>query len=330
MRNFTFSVVFLTFTLGFLSQAASAENPIRKSEDGFDWLVKTSLAPRHYNFKGTFIYYADGYIETSRVVHKVDETGEHERIEVLDGKSRIVFRNNDEMKCYLPDNKKIYTEKRWFRKFFPDLLPQPSKRIYDSYDIEIGKIQRVVGYNSQLVKLLPKDNLRYGYRLWIEIESGLLLKVAVIDKDEIIEQFAFADVEIGQDIDTDVMDDGSVDFTDDWKTEELSTYVLAEGELNWHLGVLPEGFRKITEMRRSLMGKPMLVDHIVLSDELASVSVFIEPVDKKTASPMPGFYSSRGAINIYVRELEDKKITTVGEVPLNTIKLIGDAVNLHP
>lgn len=330
MKNFTFSVIVLAFTFSFLSQAACAKNSASKSEVGFEWLIKISLAPRHYNFKGTFIYYADGHIETSRVIHKVDQAGEHERIELLDGKPRIVYRNNDEMKCYLPDSKKIYTEERWFRKFFPDLLPQPSKRIYDSYDIELGKIERVAGYSSQLVKLLPLDNLRYGYKLWVDIESGLLLKVAVIDKDEIIEQFAFAEVTIGQEMGTDFEEDSSLGSAKDWETVELSTYVLAEGELNWHLGVLPEGFRKITEMRRNLVDKSMLVDHIVLSDELASVSIFIEPIDKKAASPIPGFYSSRGAINIYVRELDDKKITTVGEVPLNTIKLIGDAVTLHP
>ena len=101
---------------------------------------------------------------------------------------------------------------------------------------------------------------------------------------------------------------------------------MNEGELKWQLGELPIGFDKIAEMKRRLAGKSTMVDHIVLSDELASVSVFIEPIEKNGSSSKVGFYSSRGAINIYVRELGNNKITTVGEVPLPTIKMIGDVV----
>lgn len=330
MKARILSVFVLVSVCALWLQCVQAEAVSGQSGEGFEWLEKISSAPRHHNFQGTFIYYADGHMETSRIIHKVDQSGEHERIEVLDGMARIVFRVNDKVKCYLPDSKKVYIEERWFRKFFPDLLPQPSKRIYDHYLFKQGKIERVAGNKGQQIKLIPKDNLRYGYKLWVDVDSGLLLKVAVIDKHDVIEQFAFADVEIGREIDAELLNADLMAASDDWTTIELSTYVLQDGELGWQMGELPAGFQKVTEMKRNLVGKSMLVDHIVLSDELASVSVFIEPVDKEAASPLPGFYSSRGAINIYVRELDDKKITAVGEVPLNTIKMIGDAVHLQP
>lgn len=326
-----FLSVTLLVTL-FVIQAVYAEDLVRKKSDhdGYEWLKKISSAPRHHNFQGTFVYYADGHIESSRIIHKVDEAGEHERIEALDGLTRIVYRTNDALKCYLPESKKVYIEERWFRKFFPDLLPQPIERIYENYTYEKSKLERVAGYESQIVKLVPRDNLRYGYKMWVDVDSGLLLKVAVIDKDAVIEQFAFAAVEIGQEIDDRLLNTGAMSVSDDWKTIKLSTFAFGDDEPVWRLGKLPAGFKKITEMKRNLVGKPGLIDHIVLSDELASVSVFIEPIDSEAVSPLPGFYSSRGAINIYVRELENKKITAVGEVPLNTIKLIGDAVLLRP
>jgi sigma-E factor negative regulatory protein RseB len=317
----------------FAIQAVNAEDQVRKKSehDGYEWLTKISSAPRHYNFQGTFIYYADGHMESSRIIHKVDESGsEHERIEVLDGLARIVYRTNEALKCYLPDSKKVYIEERWFRKFFPDLLPQPSIRIYENYAYEKGKLERVAGYESQLVKLVPKDNLRYGYKMWVDVDSGLLLKVAVIDKDAVIEQFAFAEIVIGMEIDGSILNADSMSASEDWETIKLSTFAFDNDEPVWRLGELPTGFKKIAEVKRNLVGNSRLVDHIVLSDEMASVSVFIEPADNETASPLPGFYSSRGAINIYVRELENKKITAIGEVPLNTIKLIGDAVFLRP
>lgn len=316
--------------MAFVFQTASAESEVQSSENAFDWLKKMASAPRQYNYLGTFIYYADDHMETSQIAHSVDEAGEHDKVEVLDGLGRIIYRHNDEMKCYLPDSKKIYTEKRWFRKFFPDLLPQPTEKIKDNYYIKLGKRDRVAGNDCQVLKLIPKDNLRYGYRFCIHVDSGLLLKSVVMDKEKIVEQFAFAQVEIGGEIDTqNLKPDDLISASENWKTISLSALVLDDGELAWTLGELPAGFTKVNEMKRNLAGKSMLVDHIVLSDELAYVSVFVEPNSKESSSLVPGFYSSRGAINIYVRELEHNKVTAVGEVPLNTIKLIGDAVTMQ-
>ncbi len=326
MKNHILPVLLLLLIFAF--QTVKAENQLQSSENAFDWLQKIATAPRQHNYSGTFVYYADSHMESSQITHKVDLEGEFEKIEVLDGLTRIVYRNNDEMKCYLPDSKRIYTEKRWFRKFFPDLLPQPSESINENYKIKVKKQERVAGYDCQVLMLVPKDNLRYGYKFWIHVDSGLLLKAVVMDKENIIEQFAFAQIEIDGEIDTSKLDPESIKTSKDWKTINLSTVLLDEGELAWQLGELPAGFKKVAEMKRNLVGKSVMVDHIVLSDELASVSIFIEPVKTDMPSPVPGFYSSRGAINIYVRELENNKITTVGEVPLNTIKLIGDAV--HP
>ncbi len=315
----------LLLALSCILQSAHAEN-LSSSDEALGWLKKMAVAPRQHNYLGTFIYYADGHMETSHIAHLVGGKGEQEKIEVLDGMPRIVYRNNDKMKCYLPESKKIYTEKRWFRKFFPDLLPQPFGDIDENYHITMVDRERVAGYESQSVLLTPRDNLRYGHKFWIHVDTGLLLKAAVIEADEIIEQFAFAQLEVDAEISKDIFKPSKTMGATDWQTTNLMTMVLKEGELDWQIKALPAGFRKIIEMKRNLAGKPALVDHIALSDGLATVSIFIEPIAKYSTPTVPGFYSSRGAINIYVRVLEDHKITTVGEVPLEAIKQIGDSV----
>ncbi|MDR4514209.1 MucB/RseB C-terminal domain-containing protein [Nitrosomonas sp.] len=323
MKNPTLPAFSLLFLLVF--QTAYAENQSQSNKRAYDWLQKIADAPRQLNYQGTFVYYADGHIETSQITHRVDRDDEYEKIEVLDGMSRIVYRYNDEMKCYIPNTKKIYTEKRWYRKFFPDLLPQLTARIQENYKIEVDRQERIAGHDAQLIKLIPNDNLRYGHEFWIDIDSGLLLKAVVVNKEDIIEQFAFAQLEIGGKVDENLLNPELMS-AQNWEKVDLTTLVLDEGELKWQLRELPAGFIKIAEMKRKLVGKSTMVDHIVLSDDLASVSVFIEPIQADVSSTVPGFYSSRGAINIYVRELMNNKITTVGEVPLNTIKLIGDAI----
>lgn len=317
--------LFFLLTFGFF-HAALAQNLPHSSESALGWLKKMTDAPRQHNYSGTFVYFADGHLETSRIIHKTDQSGEREKIEVLDGIPRIVFRNNDEMKCYLPDSKKIYTEKRWFRKFFPNLLPQSFDSINDNYYAKEIKRERISDRESQVLLLTPRDSLRYGHQFWIDIKSGLLLKVAVMDGNETVEQFAFVQLEVDGEIHPDLLKPDQSILMQEWKVTDLVTSILKEGELKWQVKNLPIGFKKLVEMKRNLTEKTTLVDHIALSDGLATVSIFIEPIIKDAPTPVPGVFTSRGAINIYVRTLGDNKITTVGEVPVETIKLIGDSV----
>lgn len=319
--------VFALFFLSILCfQTASAQESSLSTESALTWLTKMANAPRQYNYAGTFVYYADSHMETSYIAHKTDTSGERERIEVLDGMPRIVFRNNDEMKCYLPESRKIYTEKRWFRKFFPDFMPQPVENIDDNYLIKEIKRERIANREAQVLMLIPRDSLRYGHQFWIDVDTGLLLKVSVAQGNDVIEQFSFAQLRVDHDIEVgEVTPDQTMD-SGEWKTTNLITAILNKNELRWEITHLPAGFKKLVEMKRNLTEKTTLVDHIALSDGLATVSVFIEPIVKDAPAPVPGFFSSRGAINIYVRTLDGNKITTVGEVPVETIKLIGDSV----
>jgi len=319
--------VFALFFLSILCfQTASAQELSRSTESALAWLTKMANAPRQYNYAGTFVYYADSHMETSYIAHKTDASGERERIEVLDGMPRIVFRNNDEMKCYLPESRKIYTEKRWFRKFFPDFMPQPVENIDDNYLVTEIKRERIANREAQVLMLIPRDSLRYGHQFWIDVDTGLLLKVSVVQGNDIIEQFSFAQLRVDHDIEVGEVTPDQAMVSGEWKTTNLIAAILNKNELRWEITHLPTGFKKLVEMKRNLTEKATLVDHIALSDGLATVSVFIELIVKDAPAPVPGFFSSRGAINIYVRTLDGNKITTVGEVPVETIKLIGDSV----
>ena len=315
----------LFFLLTFAFQVALAQELPRSSNSALGWLKKMADAPSQHNYSGIFVYYANGHIETTRIIHKTDEVGQHEKIESLDGIQRIIFRNNDEMKCYLPDSKKIYTEKRWFRKYFPNLIPSSLEEIDNNYYAKETRIERVSNHECQVLTLIPRDSLRYSYQFCIDTKTGLLIKVVVSDDDEIVEQFSFVQLEINREISSDLLLSNHSMATEDWEKIDLITSISEDNELKWQVNNLPAGFKKIAEMRRSLIEKSVLVDHIALSDGLATVSIFIEPIGD-ASKPVLGFFTSGGAINIYVRILDDRKVTTIGEVPLEAIKLIGDSV----
>lgn len=309
-----------------IAQLSLARSTPDSSKDALYWLTKVAEAPRQHNYQGTFVYYADGIIETSRIVHVTDAKGEREKIEVLDGVARVVIRNEEEMKCYFPDSKTVVTERRWFRKFFPDILPQPFEDVNASYVAKKGKKERIAGRYSQVIFLEPRDNLRYGHRIWVDINTGLALKMAIVDDNRKLEQFSFAELKIGDDVGTQLLNSSYSEMATEWKNHNLMTSVLSKRELEWQLRELPAGFRIIIEMKRNLAGKSVRVDHIALTDGIATVSIFIRPMLDGKSPHVSGFLSTRGATNIYVRAIDDHMVTTVGEVPLETVQLIGDAV----
>jgi len=296
------------------------------SPEALSWLQKIAAAPRHYNYVGTFVYSSEDQIETSRIIHLVNEEGEQEKSVVLDGPPREIIRNNDEMRCYLPESKTVVTEKRWLRKVFPALLPQPLTNLDDNYIVKKGKQERVSDYVSQVIELEPRDDKRYGQKLWVDSNTGLLLKAAVMDKGRVVEQFVFTDLKIGGEIDKDLLKSKYSDKAAEWRMTNLVSSTQGSGQLGWQVKDPPPGFKKIVEMKRNLSGKSRPVAHIALSDGLAAVSVFIEPISGGASSPTEGLYHSRGAINIYTRTLGDNTVTAIGEVPPATVMQIGNSV----
>ena len=152
------------------------------SKEAQVWLQRIVDAPRKLNYTGIFVYSSDGHMETSRVVHMVNNEGEFERIEVLDGSPREVIRNNNEVKRYFPDRKTLVTEKRGLQKFFPALLPKPLSNLNNSYIVKKVGRERISDYECQVIVLEAKDRMRYSQKLWVDVATGLLLKAAVMER----------------------------------------------------------------------------------------------------------------------------------------------------
>lgn len=318
-------VVFLL--LAVCAQPVSAGNSAGiSSAEALSLLHRISAALRQHNYAGTFVYSSGDRIETSRVTHMVDREGTHEKIEVLDGMPREIIRTNNEIKCYLPERKMIVAEKRWLRKSFPSLFSEPVSDLNDSYVVRMGGHERVTDYESRVIILEPRDGMRYGHKLWMEIQSGLLLKAAVVDQERVMEQFVFTQLKIGGEIDKAQLKAKYADKAVEWQVNNLVPSEANNTETGWSVNNLPPGFKKISMTKLHIPGKTEPVSHIVLSDGLAAVSVFIEPLVKNHPAHAPRSYHGHGAINIYSHTVSDSLVTTVGEAPANAIRHIGSSV----
>lgn len=292
-----------------------------------DWLKTMAFAAHQTNYSGVFVYQSGGRIEMSRITHIADKTGEHERLEGLDGLKREVIRNNDKVWLYLGD-KKVRIEKRRAQRAFPALLPEQIQTLKENYLISQGEEDRVADYHAHTVIFQPKDGLRYTRKMWAHSGSGLLLKAVVLDeRGRVIEEYAFSQIEIGgKNIDRKCIVPNETEAARLAGQKNLSSLPKASFEnapSGWQVDSVPAGFKKILEMRRVIADKKLPVVHIVYSDGLSGISVFIEKVSD--VKDIPGL-SGRGAVHIYNRLVGDNLVTVVGEVPPRGVIQVADSV----
>lgn len=315
----------LVLILGLASPVLGSE-----SDAGLGWLKKMAGASRQLNYSGTFVYQHGGRTETSRIVHFVNAAGgEFERMETLDGPAREVIRTNDEVTCYLPDTKTVLIEKRGKRRF-PSLVPEQLTGVADNYTVRLGGMDRVAGHECQVLLLVPRDRLRYGHQFCADVASGLPLRARTIsEKKEPLESFAFTELKIGGSFSRDKVRSkyASAAKGRDWKVDhsQFSTADVS-ADTGWILTQQPAGFKKLTEMKRSFAGRAAKVAHIVYSDGLAAVSVFIEPLPKTRPAQN---LSHQGAVHIYMRPVSDHMVTVLGEAPAATVMQIANSLEFR-
>lgn len=333
-------LVFIRFAVAaFLLAAFSAQAQSSKAsndrQEAQAVLKKLQTAAQRLDYSGTFIYQQANQVRTSRITHIRNGNREIEKLEVLDGKQREYIRNNEEIIHYVPDDKTMFIEKRVTRDVFPAIVAANPAELAKYYIIRKGEPGRIAGYVSQSVELNPKDGLRYGYKLWAEKSTGLLLRAQTLnEKKEVIEQIAFAEISIGK-IDRNRVKP-SFGNTKDWRIENV---VMNPVNLSkWEIKSVPPGFKKIREVKRVLFDSPnpaqneqamaapsqREVSQIVFSDGLAAISVFIE-----TGSPNRKEGSlQQGAMNIISKRQGEFWLTIVGEVPYLAIRQVASSIEL--
>jgi len=303
-------------------------SPVMATESAHAWLAKINEAARHLEYEGIFIYQHDSQLETMHIFHKLENGSTKERLVSLNGTPREIIRDNKEIRCYWPDMKSVVVEYRKAdNKNFPSLLPQYLGNLDEFYALQTGGTDRIADRQAQLVIVKPADNYRYGYHLWADKQTGLLLKADLVDtKGNVLEQFMFTEINIGTKIPESALAPGMPGEGLVWYREgQDEDSKIASALPEWVATRLPKGFRLSMHVTRRVALRNRPVEHLVYTDGLATVSVFIEKQDKDTKPFMLG-PSRMGAVHALGVRVDDYQITTVGEAPAETIALIGGSV----
>ncbi len=304
---------------------------VLQAKEARAWLTRIHEAPKQRSFTGTFVFSAGGAMSSARIAHYCEGTNQYERIDALDGPERQVLRHNDVVHTVWPESRSVVVEQRDHRSAFPALLLSPDEQIFANYEVRSKGRERVAGHDANVIHLQPRDGFRYGYRLWSDSESGLLLRADVLDeRNEVLESSAFSDVVIGVKARPDMVLD-AIKKLDGYKVVKLqlnSTRLDAHG---WVMRASVPGFKEISCFTRPLnlpaakvdLAKPAV--QVIYADGLTHVSLFIEPFEgNRHARQVPAVY---GATRTFSRRNADWWVTAVGDVPVATLRAFVEGVD---
>jgi sigma-E factor negative regulatory protein RseB len=309
---------------------ALAANVYAGEPGPLDWLTITAIAGHQTNYTGVFVYQYDNFVETTKITHIAGSKGEFEKLDRLDGPKREIIRHDGVVWSY-DNHKLVQLDSHQGRSRFPSLLPEQLTALGENYQARLLDVERVAGYNAQVILFQPKDNLRYSHKIWVDADSGLLLKAAVLgDKNRVAELYAFTQLQIGGDIDNSWVEECDTVHMHGIKASPEAPEVAKEVTpivSGWVADNIPSGFKKTMEIRRAMHGKHAPVIQLMYSDGLSAISIFIEP-DDQDEDDVDGL-SSRGSVSLYHKVLDNNLVTVVGEVPPLTVMQVLDSVRYN-
>jgi len=302
----------------FASFAARAEDVAPE-----ELLTRMSASLHALDFQGSFIYEHDGRVDALRIFHLGGER-ERERLVSLTGPRGEIVRDDRTITCLQAGAVPTLFANRSRAQLLP-LVPNISA-LSPQYSIVANGEDRVAGYVARVIDIAPRDQYRYGYRLWLQKDNQLLLRSAVLDAARRpLEQFMFVALDIGT----------KPSETDLLPGESLASAVAPSDEARvdskprWVVAQAPAGFRLVRTQRPQ--NGAQQAEHLVYSDGLASVSIYVEP-HADPAEIVAESASVRGVLSVHARSVGGLRITALGDVPPATVKamVLGVRANGSP
>lgn len=294
-----------------------------------EWLVRLQRASDEVSYVGTFVVSsAAGALSSSRIWHVCEGEVQVEKVEALTGTPRSTYRRKDLVATFWPQSGMVKTDQyESAGGHFPNLLgtgdADETARFYAVRETGRG---RVAGFEADIVVLAPHDALRFGYRIWSEKRTGLVIKTQTLDaQGRVLEQAAFSELQLQAPMPARKLL-GMMADTQGYrvlKSDRVRTTAQDEG---WQLRETVAGFAPRNYYRR-----PVATGHVgqwIFSDGLATVSLFIEPFDARRHAPEGE--AVLGATHLLSRRLSQGEqhwwVTAVGEVPAPTLRTFVDAL----
>jgi sigma-E factor negative regulatory protein RseB len=295
------------------------------AQEARDWLERMNSAVEELNYRGTFVHVLlDGTPETLEIVHRNANGESGERILSLDGAGREIVRQGDRVQGILPDQRIVLLESRRDVSPLVARLPDSSEDLESHYEIRLRGSARVADRAVRVLEIKPRDEFRYGYTLWLDEATAMPLRSQLTDeRGRVVEQIHFTAIEIPADIPATELE-ATIDTTGFTTLRAPESTPSPDANISWRAVVLPGGFKLSVATQSQMAGSDTPVEHLVYSDGLATVSVFIEA--RETKAHLGEGFSNFGSTNAFSLTLRGRKVTAMGEVPPQTVRTIATSL----
>jgi sigma-E factor negative regulatory protein RseB len=290
------------------------------------WLLRLHEASRKRAYTGTFVVSAGGNMASAKIWHVCDGTQQMERVESLSGPPRSTFRRNDQVVTFYPQNRIAVAESRDSLGLSPNLLKSSDSTIAEFYKLKVLPQERIAGFDADVVQLMPKDNARFGYRVWSEKKSGLVMQLQTLDLDgKVLEQAAFSELQLDAPVSMGKLSQMMAN-TDGYRVEHADLQKTTADAQGWVMRTLVAGFKPMGCYKRPVAtASGQVADNTMqwmFSDGLATVSLFVEAYDNQR-HVREGATDMGGATHTLTRRFNAWWITAVGEVPPATLSIFA-------
>lgn len=304
-------------------QSQPARAPSGRSLE--DWLQRLKQGASAPSFVGTYVVSsASGAMSSARIWHVCEDGNQLERVDALSGQPRTTFRRNQSVTLLLPEARLMRSELRESGGSFPNLVgAQPERSVSEHYQLIEEGVERVAGLSADVLLLQPRDALRFGYRIWSEQATGLVLKTQTLHATgQVLEQAAFSELQLGLPLER-VKPELDMPDTQDWQHQRLEREAVDALEQGWQMRQPLAGFQAQHCYRRHLADASSLLQW-VFSDGLNTVSLFLQAYNPERHSAERQL--SMGATHALSRQWPGPGgawwVSLVGEVPGETLNLL--------
>jgi len=329
------TVIALPLVWVLAAQASAVEPGGRPSTVGErtpnEWLDLMNRAFAERSYDGVFSYFDGSDLSMLRVVHAVVDGVQRERLVHLNGDRREIVRNGTNVECiFEPDDEILELESSIPAGPFARAFGRSLDQIAGNYEMSLHGYDRVADRRTVRIAVTPRDDDRYGYRLWLDADNALLLRSELIDaKGSRLEIFQFASVRIDEPVDVAALEPGA---TDDAVRSHLTLAedgaAAADEAIPWRAAWVPDGFVMAARDLRRIPSAQKPVETLMYSDGLAAFSVFIEAMPPAGAGMLVSRQGATVAVTNLIEGPESARylVTVVGEVPVATAQRIARSV----
>ncbi|MFP4080071.1 MAG: MucB/RseB C-terminal domain-containing protein [Ectothiorhodospira sp.] len=313
----------VAFLIHGVASAGTGETDARALVEGMGPAVE------RLTYEGLLVVRQGGAMDTLHVAHTHDEAqGSREHLVALTGPPREVFRNRNAVTCLAPRGQASCLKPGDAMMGLPGVLPlhRESAGGGAHYRFLLGEMGRVADLPCRQVRIQPLDQLRYGYDLCIHEDTGLPLSGALLDGEgAAMEQFLFTRISFPETLPGKRFEPAGHDGRRVQRLTADHPGGASKGGRDWRLEGLPPGFdlRAAGHRRMEVSSDP--VQHLMLSDGLATVSIFIARSNDTQAEGDVRLMRS-GPLHAASLMRDGRQVTVLGEVPGETVQRIARAI----